>query len=356
MAQQAEEYGSHDKTFEIPVDGTVRVVNRAGDVVMQHEVEAGDVWRACQVKDAPVRDWVRPRGPRGPASPARPSCSGSTRRARTTRSSSPRCGSTCPSTTRRGSTIEIMAPADACRVLARADPPRRGHHLGHRQRAARLPHRPLPDPGARHQRQDALDRAAHERRRPVRDRRRRLGAEARAAVREGEPPALGLARRVPRAGRVARVPRRRPPTTRPRSCSPTRSTGPPARCSNESRSPSRKVHELDNRGSHFYLALYWAQELAAQTDDAELAARVRARSPRRSPPTRSRSSRELNEVQGSPVDIGGYYFPDDELVTAAMRPSADLQRHHRRHLEFASARRPAPNDPGGGPRTCCSPS
>ena len=58
MAQQAEEYGSHDKTFEIPVDGTVRVVNRAGDVVMEHEVETGDVWRACQVKDAPVRDWV----------------------------------------------------------------------------------------------------------------------------------------------------------------------------------------------------------------------------------------------------------------------------------------------------------
>src|SRR5947199_2519433 len=58
MAQQAEEYGSHDKTFEIPVDGAVRVVNRAGDVVMEHQVEAGDVWRACQVKDAPVRDWV----------------------------------------------------------------------------------------------------------------------------------------------------------------------------------------------------------------------------------------------------------------------------------------------------------
>ena len=92
-------------------------------------------------------------------------------------------------------------------LLARAHPPRRGHHLGHRQRAARLPHRPVPDHGARHQRQDALDRAAHERRRPVRDGRGRLGAEARAAVREGEPPALGLARRVPRAGGVARVPR-----------------------------------------------------------------------------------------------------------------------------------------------------
>src|SRR2546426_7101667 len=66
MAQQAEEYGSHDKTFEIPVDGTVRVVNRAGDVVMQHEIEAGDVWRACQGKDAPGRDWGGLAGRRGP--------------------------------------------------------------------------------------------------------------------------------------------------------------------------------------------------------------------------------------------------------------------------------------------------
>ena len=101
MAQQAEEYGSHDKTFEIPVDGTVRVVNRAGDVVIQHEVEAGDVWRACQVKDAPVRDWVA-LAVRRARSPARRSSSGSTRPAPTTRSSSPRCGSTSPSTTRRG--------------------------------------------------------------------------------------------------------------------------------------------------------------------------------------------------------------------------------------------------------------
>ena len=136
----------------------------------------------------------RARGPTRRASAVRPSSSGSTRRVRTTRSSSPRCGSTSRSTTRRGSTIEIMAPADACALLARAHPSRRGHDLGHRQRAARLPHRPLPDHGARHQRQDALDRAAHERRRPVRDRRGRVGAEARAAVREGEPPPLGLAR------------------------------------------------------------------------------------------------------------------------------------------------------------------
>ena len=118
----------------------------------------------------------------------------------------------------------------------------------------------------------------------------------------------------------------------------------------ENRSPSRKVHELDNRGSHFYLALYWAQELAAQTDDPELAARFAPDRRRRSAPTRTQIVGELNEVQGSPVDIGGYYLPDDELVTAAMRPSATLQRRSSTPSEFASvgvrrrrSRRRAPN-------------
>jgi isocitrate dehydrogenase len=89
----------------------------------------------------------------------------------------------------------------------------------------------------------------------------------------------------------------------------------------ENRSPKRKVHELDNRGSHFYLARYWARELAAQTDDAELAARF-------APISEALGAdedaivEELNQVQGSPVDLGGYYLPDEEKVTAAMRPSA----------------------------------
>ena len=101
MAQQAEEYGSHDKTFEIPVDGTVRVVNRAGDVVLQHEVEAGDIWRACQVKDAPVRDWVRLAVPRGRAH--RRTRRVLARRDPCARRAAHRQGarSTCPSTTRR---------------------------------------------------------------------------------------------------------------------------------------------------------------------------------------------------------------------------------------------------------------
>jgi isocitrate dehydrogenase len=89
----------------------------------------------------------------------------------------------------------------------------------------------------------------------------------------------------------------------------------------ENRSPKRKVHELDNRGSHFYLALYWAQELAGQTTDTALAARF-------APIAEALAADEeaivgeLNAVQGAPVDMGGYYQPDDELVTAAMRPSA----------------------------------
>ena len=89
----------------------------------------------------------------------------------------------------------------------------------------------------------------------------------------------------------------------------------------ENRSPSRKVNELDNRGSHFYLALYWAQELAKQSDDAELAAKF-APIAEALAANEDQIVRELNEVQGSPVDLGGYYHPDDELVTAAMRPSA----------------------------------
>jgi isocitrate dehydrogenase len=89
---------------------------------------------------------------------------------------------------------------------------------------------------------------------------------------------------------------------------------------NENRSPSRKVHELDNRGSHFYLALYWAQELAAQTDDADLAARFAPIADALAT-NEEQIVRELNEVQGAPVDLGGYYYPDEELVTAAMRPS-----------------------------------
>ncbi len=193
MAQAAEEYGSHDKTFEIAGPGIVRVVDEAGETLLEHEVDAGDIWRMCQTKDAPIQDWVRLAVARASetGTPAvfwldqtrahdaevlrkvRPALERARHRRRADRD---------PRRSRGGE------------VHARAGPRRRGHDLGHRQRAPRLPDRPVPDPGARDERQDAVDRAADEGRRPVRDRRRRIGAQARPAVPRGEPSALGLAR------------------------------------------------------------------------------------------------------------------------------------------------------------------
>ena len=193
MAQKAEEYGSHDKTFEIAAAGTVRVVDESGAVLMEHAVEAGDIWRACQTKDAPIRDWVKLAVTRARATGAPAVFWLDSSRAHDARAH--RQGRDLPRRPRhRRSADRDPEPGRGDAVLARAHPQGRRHHLGHRQRAARLPDRPVPDHGAGHQRQDAVDRAADERRRAVRDRRRRLGAEARAAVRARGPPALGLAR------------------------------------------------------------------------------------------------------------------------------------------------------------------
>ena len=112
----------------------------------------------------------------------------------------------------------------------------------------------------------------------------------------------------------------RPPATRGPRCWATRSTGPPARSSTRTSRPARKVGSIDNRGSHFYLALYWAQELARQSDDAELAAAFEPLAK-----TLAENEQTINDeligVQGTPADIGGYYRPDPEKATAVMRPS-----------------------------------
>ena len=193
MAQAAEEYGSHDKTFEIPATGTVRVVDGSGATILEHHVSAGDIWRMCQTKDVPIRDWVKLAVTRARAT--RRAGGVLARRVACPRRQPHRQGARLPLRPRHQRAPDRDQGAGGCDgVLARAHPPRRGHHRLHRQRAARLPHRPVPDHGARHQRQDAVDRAAHQRRRPLRDGRRRLGPEARAAAREGEPPPLGQPR------------------------------------------------------------------------------------------------------------------------------------------------------------------
>ena len=110
MAQKAEEYGSHDKTFEIPAEGRVEVVDGAGEVLTSHEVAAGDIWRACQTKDAPIRDWVKLAVTRARASQT-PAVSGSTSPVRTTAISSPRSRPTSPTTTRRAWTCGSFPPS-----------------------------------------------------------------------------------------------------------------------------------------------------------------------------------------------------------------------------------------------------
>jgi isocitrate dehydrogenase len=319
MAQKAEEYGSHDKTFEIPVDGTVRVVNRAGDVVLSHEVEAGDIWRACQVKDAPVRDWVRLAVLRGRLTGAHVVFWLDETRAHDAQLIA-KVREYLPEHDTSGLTIEILAPADACAYsLERI---RRGEdtisvtgnvlrdyltdlfpimELG--TSAKMLSIVPLMNGGGLFE-TGAGGSAPKHVQQFVKENHLRWDSL-------GEFLALAaslefLAQKSDNA------------TAQLLADTLDRATG---SVLDENRSPKRKVHELDNRGSHFYLALYWARELAAQTDDSELAARF-------APIAEALAAdedaivEELNQVQGSPVDIGGYYLPDEEKVTAAMRPSA----------------------------------
>jgi isocitrate dehydrogenase len=319
MAQKAEEYGSHDKTFEIPVDGTVRVLNRAGEVVLSHDVEAGDIWRACQVKDEPVRDWVRLAVLRGRLTGAHVVFWLDETRAHDAQLIA-KVREYLPEHDTEGLTIEILAPADACAYSL--DRIRRGEdtisvtgnvlrdyltdlfpimELG--TSAKMLSIVPLMNGGGLFE-TGAGGSAPKHVQQFVKENHLRWDSL-------GEFLALAaslefMAQKTDNA------------TAQLLADTLDRATG---TVLDENRSPKRKVHELDNRGSHFYLALYWARELAAQTDDPDLAARF-------APIAEALGADEdaivdeLNQVQGSPVDIGGYYLPDDELVTAAMRPSA----------------------------------
>ncbi len=181
MAQKAEEYGSHDKTFQIAADGVVKVTDDAGNVVFEHAVEAGDIWRMCQTKDAPIQDWVKLAVERARLSSTPAVFWLDAARAHDAGHRQGRAVPEGPRHQRPGH--PHPAAGGSHRVLAGPHPQGRGHHLGDRQRAARLPDRPVPDHGAGHQRQDAVDRAADGRWRPVRDRCWWFGSEARAAVR-----------------------------------------------------------------------------------------------------------------------------------------------------------------------------
>jgi isocitrate dehydrogenase len=318
MAQKAEEYGSHDKTFEIRGDGHVRVVDEGGQVLLEHAVQAGDIWRMCQTKDAPIQDWVRLAVQRARATGAPAVFWLDESRAHDAEVLQ-KVRPALEALDTDGLQIEIKPVAEAARfTLERA---RRGEdtisvtgnvlrdyltdlfpilELG--TSAKMLSIVPLMQGGGLFE-TGAGGSAPKHVQQFLRENHLRWDSL-------GE--FLALAESLEMVADMADNPR-----ARALGQALDRATG---RVLEEGRSPSRKVGELDNRGSHFYLALYWAQELAGQTDDAELAEHFRPLAEGLAE-AEDRIVDELSQVQGEPVDIGGYFRPDPERVAAAMRPS-----------------------------------
>ncbi|KAB1641664.1 NADP-dependent isocitrate dehydrogenase [Gulosibacter chungangensis] len=318
MAQKAEEYGSHDKTFQIEVAGRVEVLNSAGEVLIAHDVEPGDIWRACQTKDAPIRDWVKLAVTRARVS-GQPAVFWLDETRAHDRNLIAKVNEYLADHDTEGLDIRILSPIEATKFSVERI--RRGEDTisvtGNVLRdyltdlfpilevgtsAKMLSVVPLMNGGGlfetgaggsapkhvqqlveeNHLRWDSLgeflalaESFRHE---------ATAGDNAGAAV-------LGAA--LDKATE---------------------------RLLDENQSPSRKVGEIDNRGSHLYIAAYWAQELASQTENAELAAAFK-------PVAEAFASQldaiaaELVAAQGAAVDLGGYYRPDAEKAAAVMRPS-----------------------------------
>jgi len=321
MAQKAEEYGSHDKTFELMEAGTMQIVDADGTVLTSHQVERGDIWRACQVKDLPIQDWVKLAVNRGRATGWPTVFWLDAERAHDAQLIV-KVERYLADHDTDGLDIRIMNVADASTfTLERA---RAGENTisvtGNVLRdyltdlfpilelgtsAKMLSIVPLMNGGG------LFETGA--------------GGSAPKHVQQFEQENhlrwdslgefLALSVSLDHLGEVFDNPA-------------ARMLGETLDAATEQvllnrKSPSRKVNELDNRGSHFYLAMYWAQALADQTDNSEVAAKF---APLAVALAASETAivDELNAVQGQPMNIGGYYAPDEALATAAMRPSATL--------------------------------
>jgi isocitrate dehydrogenase len=318
MAKAAEEYGSHDKTFEIPAAGTVEVRNAAGEVLMSHQVEAGDIWRACQTKDASIRDWVKLAVTRARASQTPAVFWLDENRAHDANLIA-KVNTYLAEHDTEGLEISIMPPADATTYsLERI---RRGEdtisvtgnvlrdyntdlfpilELG--TSAKMLSIVPLMNGGGLFETGAGGSAPKHVQQLLKEDYLRWDSLGEFFALAASLEHLAGYADN-PRAKILGDTLDRATETFL-----------------NEDRSPGRKLGTIDNRGSHFYLALHWAEELAQQTDDAELA---KAFAPLATTlrENEQRIVDELLAVQGKPADIGGYYRPDPEKAAAVMRPS-----------------------------------
>jgi isocitrate dehydrogenase len=318
MAQKAEEYGSHDKTFEMTGDGVVRIVDTNGKVLLEQQVEQGDIFRACQTKDAPIQDWVKLAVSRARLSNTPAIFWLDKNRAHDAQIIA-KVEKYLKDHDTKGLDIQIMEPADACRAtLARA---RKGLDtisvtgnvlrdyltdlfpiLELNTSAKMLSIVPLMNGGGMFETGAGGSAPKHV------QQFREEGCLRWDSL--GEFLALGVSLEHlaqtfdnPKAQVLA--------DTLDQAI---------GKILDNDKSPARKVGEIDNRGSHFYLALYWAQALAAQGKDKEIQARF-APLARALTENAAKIDKELLAAQGKPVDMGGYYHPDFDKTSKAMRPS-----------------------------------
>ncbi len=319
MAQAAEEYGSHNKTFEIPGNGTVRVSDSTGRVLFEHAVEAGDIWRACQTKDLPVQDWVKLAVKRARASGSPAVFWLDEKRAHDAQITA-KVKQYLADHDTTGLDIRILAPAAACtfsleRIVQGLDtisvtgnvlrdyltdlfpilevgtsakmlsivPLMNGGGLFETGAGGSAPKHVQQFLEENYLRWDSLG---------------EFFALAPSFEHVAETFKLSKAKVLADTLDAA--------------------TG---KFLETDKSPGRKLGTIDNRGSHFYLALYWAQALAAQSTDAELKA-VFAPIAEKLTASEAKIVEELLAVQGKPVDVGGYYLPDEAKASAVLRPSA----------------------------------
>ena len=318
MAQKAEEYGSHDKTFEISANGSVRVVDAAGKTLMEHAVEQGDIWRACQTRDIPIRDWVKLAVSRARAT-GQPAIFWLDKNRAHDANLIVKVEKYLPEHDTTGLEISIMSPQEAIRyTLQRV---RAGQDTisvtGNVLRDYLTDLFPILELGTSAKMLSIVPLLAggglYE---------TGAGGSAPKHVQQlleenhlrwdslGEYLALvvsleGLAEKTG-SGKIKVLAEALDQAN--------------AKFLNSNRSPSRKVGELDTRGSHFYLAMYWAQALAEQTKDKDLQERFTPIAQQLAE-NEANIVEELNAVQGQPVDIGGYYRPDEEKTAQLMRPS-----------------------------------
>ena len=318
MAQAAEEYGSHDKTFKAPGNGTIRVVTPSGKVLLEHKVEEGDIWRMCQVKDAPIQDWVKLAVNRAKATGA-PAIFWLNKDRAHDSELIKKVERYLKNHDTKGLDIRIMSPAEATRFsLERMKEGKDTISVtGNVLRdyltdlfpileigtsAKMLSIVPLLNGGGLFE----------------------TGAGGSAPKHVQQFQQEGYLRWDSLGEFLALVPSLEHLSQASNNSSAKiladtldRAT---AKFLEGNKSPARKVGEIDNRGSHFYLALYWAQALAEQTQDKNLQARF-AKIAKELEQNEAKITAELLGAQGKPVDMGGYYHPNDEKTTKAMRPS-----------------------------------